>query len=328
MSNRTKLILLLGLTIASILFFLLFKLGLHWEYLFSDWDKFTEDSAYAFNKRWYKIIAMVIAGSAIAFSTVIFQTVTHNRILTPSIIGLDWLFLLVQTLLIYFLGGRNYAMISNEWMFVISIGTLVAFSVILFKIMLGKEGRSVYFLLLMGIIMGALFNSLSTFMQVLIDPNEFLIAQDKMFASFNNVQVKLIVWAAIILVVTCIAFIPFIRYLDVLSLGRDQSVNLGVSYQAVVRISLVVVAILTALSTALVGPITFLGLLVVNLTYEIFKTYKHSVLIIGSILVSIMALAFGQLIVERIFTFSTTLSVIINFIGGIYFIYLLLRGSK
>lgn len=328
MSNRTKLILLLGLTIASILFFLLFKLELHWAYVFSDWHKFTEDSTYALGKRWYKVLAMIIAGSAIAFSTVIFQTVTHNRILTPSIIGLDWLFLLVQTLLIYFLGGRNYAMISNEWMFAISIGTLVAFSVILFKIMLGKEGRSVYFLLLMGIIMGALFNSLSTFMQVLIDPNEFLIAQDKMFASFNNVQVKLIAWAAIILIVTFIAFIPFIRYLDVLSLGRDQSVNLGVAYQGVVRISLVVVAILTALSTALVGPITFLGLLVVNLTYEIFKTYKHSVLIIGSILVSIIALAFGQLIVERIFTFSTTLSVIINFIGGIYFIYLLLRGSK
>jgi iron complex transport system permease protein len=219
-------------------------------------------------------------------------------------------------------------MISNEWMFIISVGTLVVFSAILFKVMLGKEGRSVYFLLLMGIIMGALFNSLSTFMQVMIDPNEFLLAQDKMFASFNNVQVKLLWWALGILLVTTIAFSPLLRYLDVLSLGRDQSVNLGVSYQNVVRITLIVVAILTALSTALIGPITFLGLLVVNVTYEIFKTYKHSVLITASILVSIISLAVGQLIVERIFTFSTTLSVIINFIGGIYFIYLLLRGSK
>lgn len=328
MSNRTKLLILLGLTFVSVTFFLLFKLDLQWQYLFTDWDKFTEDAAYAFNKRSQKIAAMIIAGSAIAFSTVIFQTVTHNRILTPNIIGLDWLFLLVQTVLIFMLGGRNYAMISNEWMFFISVGTLVLFSAILFKLMLGKEGRSVYFLLLMGIIMGALFNSLSTFMQVLIDPNEFLIAQDKMFASFNNVQVKLIVWSFGLLVVTFIAFLPFLRYLDVLSLGRDQSVNLGVSYQTVVKVSLFVVAILTALSTALVGPITFLGLLVVNLTYEIFRTYKHSVLIIGSILVSIISLAIGQMIVERIFTFSTTLSVIINFIGGIYFIYLLLRGSK
>lgn len=328
MSNRIKFTILLALSIASILFFVLFKLDLHWQYIFSDWNLFTEDAAYAFKNRSTKIMAMLIAGTAIAFSTVIFQTVTHNRILTPSIIGLDWLFLLVQTLLIFFLGGKSYAMISNEWMFLISIATLIIFSIALFKIMLGNEGRSVYFLLLMGIIMGALFNSLSTFMQVLIDPNEFLLAQDKMFASFNNVQVKLLWWAAGILIITVIAFSPFIRYLDVLSLGRDQSVNLGVSYQRVVRLTLIVVAILTALSTALVGPITFLGLLVVNLTYEVFKTYKHSVLLIGSILVSIIALALGQLIVERIFTFSTTLSVIINFIGGIYFIYLLLRGSK
>ncbi|GAA5094552.1 iron chelate uptake ABC transporter family permease subunit [Wohlfahrtiimonas larvae] len=328
MSNRTKLLILFILTIASILFFLLFKLGLHWEYLLTSWDQFTDDVAYAFRNRSNKILAMTIAGTAIAFSTVIFQTVTHNRILTPSIIGLDWLFLLVQTLLIFFLGGKNYAMISNEWMFLISIGTLVAFSIILFKIMLGKEGRSVYFLLLMGIIMGALFNSLSTFMQVLIDPNEFLLAQDKMFASFNNVQVKLLWWALGILIATIAIFFPLIRYLDVLSLGRDQSVNLGISYQRVVQITLIIVAILTALSTALVGPITFLGLLVVNVTYEIFKTYKHSILITGSIFVSIISLAIGQLIVERVFTFSTTLSVIINFIGGIYFIYLLLRGSK
>lgn len=314
MSNRTKFLILFALMFASIALFLFYKLGASW--------------GYALPRRAYKIAAMIIAGSAIAFSTVIFQTVTHNRILTPSIIGLDWLFLLVQTLLIYFLGGRNFAMISNEWMFLISIVTLVMFSALLFKVMLGKEGRSVYFLLLMGIILGALFNSLSTFMQVLIDPNEFLLVQDKMFASFNNVQVKLLWWGLGILLLTLVAYFPFIKYLDVLALGRDQSINLGVSYQKTVRITLLVVAILTALSTALVGPITFLGLLVANLTYEIFKTYKHSILLVGSILISIIALALGQLIVERFFTFSTTLSVIINFIGGIYFIYLLLRDSK
>lgn len=328
MSNRIKIFMLLGLTIVSALLFVFYKLGLNWEYFFSDWHKLFDDTGYPLKKRTEKIFAMVIAGTAIAFSTVIFQTVTHNRILTPSIIGLDWLFLLVQTLLVFFLGGRNFAMISNEWMFLISILTLVSFSVILFKVMLGKESRSVYFLLLMGIILGSLFNSLSTFMQVLIDPNEFLLIQDKMFASFNNVQVKLLWWALSILILTIITFSPFIRYLDVLSLGRDQSLNLGVSYKKIVNLTLIAVAILTALSTALVGPITFLGLLVVNITYEVFKTYKHSVLIIGSILISIMTLALGQLLVERFFTFSTTLSVIINFIGGIYFIYLLLRESK
>ena len=122
---------------------------------------------------------MIVAGSAIAFSTIIFQTVTHNRILTPSIMGLDSLYLLVQTLLVYFLGGRNFSMISNEWLFLLSVVVLVAFSMLLFKTLLGKSGRSVFFLLLIGIVLGALFQSLSTFMQVLIDPNEFLLVDRK-----------------------------------------------------------------------------------------------------------------------------------------------------
>lgn len=313
-NTRMKLVLLLILAVASSALFLFYQLGVNWDYVLP--------------RRSYKLLAMVIAGSAIAFSTVIFQTVTHNRILTPSIMGLDSLYLLVQTLLVYFLGGKNFAMISNEWLFLLSVLVLVTFSMLLFKMLLGKDGRSVFFLLLIGIVLGALFQSLSTFMQVLIDPNEFFLVQDKMFASFNNVQVKLIWWALGIIGVTMILYLPMIKYLDVLSLGRDQSVNLGISYRKVVMLTLIVVSVLTAVSTALIGPITFLGLLVANLGYEIFKTYRHSVLLMGTILVSIIALAFGQMLVERVFSFSTTLSVIINFIGGLYFIYLLLRGSK
>lgn len=314
MSIRIKLLILGVLALLSLSLFLFYQLGENWDYVLP--------------RRAYKVGAMIVAGSAIAFSTVIFQTVTHNRILTPSIMGLDSLYLLVQTLLVYFLGSKNFSMISNEWLFLLSVVVLVAFSMLLFKMLLGKDGRSVFFLLLVGIVLGALFQSLSTFMQVLIDPNEFLLVQDKMFASFNNVQVKLLWWATGIIGVIIIAYIPLVKYLDVLSLGRDQAVNLGISYHKIVMITLIVVSVLTAVSTALIGPITFLGLLVANLGYEILKTYRHSVLLIGTVLVSIIALAFGQMLVERVFTFSTTLSVIINFIGGLYFMYLLLRGSK
>lgn len=314
MSVRLKLAILVMLALVSVSLFLFYQLGENWDYVLP--------------RRGYKVGAMVVAGSAIAFATIIFQTVTHNRILTPSIMGLDSLYLLVQTLLVYFLGSKNFAMISNEWLFLLSVIVLVAFSMLLFKVLLGKDGRSVFFLLLIGIVLGALFQSLSTFMQVLIDPNEFLLVQDKMFASFNNVQVKLLWWATGLIGVTIVAYLPLVRYLDVLSLGRDQAVNLGVSYHKLVMITLIVVSILTAVSTALIGPITFLGLLVANLGYEILRTYRHSVLLIGTVLVSIIALAFGQMLVERVFTFSTTLSVIINFIGGLYFMYLILRGSK
>ena len=120
----------------------------------------------------------------------------------------------------------------------------------------------------------------------------------------------------------------YFNELDVLSLGRDTAINLGVSYDKVVKTMLILSAVLIAVSTALVGPITFFGLIVANLSYQFFKTYKHTILIAGASIMSIIALVGGQWVVERVFTFSTTLSVIINFIGGIYFIYLLLKESR
>ncbi|MCM3766780.1 iron chelate uptake ABC transporter family permease subunit [Neobacillus niacini] len=283
---------------------------------------------YALPRRVLKVLAMVITGFTIAYSTVVFQTITHNRILTPSIMGLDSLYLLLQTVIIFFLGSGHTIIVNKQLNFLISVAVMIVFALLLYKFLFKKGGQQIYFLLLIGIIVGTFFSSISTFFQVLIDPNEFQIVQDRMFASFNNINSDL-VWLAvgIVGVVTVYAW-RYLRYLDVLSLGREVAINLGVPYDSIVKQMLIIVAIFISISTALVGPITFFGLIVANLSYQFFKTYKHHVLITGAVVMSIIALVGGQWVVERVFTFSTTLSVIINFIGGVYFIYLLLKERK
>ena len=134
---------------------------------------------------------------------------------------------------------------------------------------------------------------------------------------------------SIILIILVIPFIyDDLKYLDVINLGRDQAINLGVDYDKLVRKLFVTVSIFISISTALVGPITFLGLLVVNLSRQMIAIYKHKYLITMSVLLSVFVLVTGQLIAERIFDFSTPVSVIINLIGGIYFMYLLLKESR
>lgn len=161
-----------------------------------------------------------------------------------------------------------------------------------------------------------------------IDPNEYLVLQNKLFASFNNVNVD-ILFLSIILVLLMIPFVwDDIKYYDVMSLGKDQAINLGVDYDKIMKKSFVIIAILIAISTSLVGPLTFLGILVANITREMMKTYKHSYLITVSILVSIFTLVFGQVLMERILHLSTPVSVVINMIGGIYFMYLLYKESR
>ena len=283
---------------------------------------------YALPRRGIKVMAMVITGIAIAYATIIFQTITHNRILTPSMMGFDSLYMLLQTLIIFALGSSHFLVVNKHVNFLISVTAMVAFALLLYQFLFKSGKRPIYFLLLVGIIVGTFFGSISTFLQVLIDPNEFMHVQDKMFASFNNVNGDLVWWSVGIIVLAVIIGWRSINDLDVLSLGRDTAINLGVSYDSVVRNMLVLSSVLIAVSTALVGPITFFGLIVANLSYQFFRTYKHTVLILGASIMSIVALVGGQWIVERVFTFSTTLSVIINFVGGVYFIYLLLKESR
>ena len=162
-------------------------------------------------------------------------------------------------------------------------------------------------------------------MQVLIDPVEFQMVQDKMQASFNNINTDLLFISSIVIIV-CIGYVyDYLKILDVMALGRDEAINLGVDYDNMVKKILVVVVLLTSVATALVGPITFLGLLVVNIARQLIATYRHSILGIATILISAIALIGGQLLVEQLMDFGVSVSVIINFIGGIYFIYLVMK---
>ncbi|MCY8441934.1 petrobactin ABC transporter permease YclO, partial [Bacillus spizizenii] len=240
MRNQMKIALLVVLAIVCIGLFLFYDLG--------NWD-------YTLPRRIKKVAAIALTGGAIAFSTVIFQTITNNRILTPGILGLDSLYMLIQTGIIFLFGSANIVIMNKNINFIISVLLMILFSLVLYQIMFKGEGRNIFFLLLIGIVFGTLFGSLSSFMQMLIDPNEFQVVQDKMFASFNNINTDLLWLAFIIFLLTGAYVWRFTKFFDVLSLGREHAVNLGIDYDKVVKQMLIVVAILVSVSTALVGPI-------------------------------------------------------------------------
>lgn len=285
--------------------------------------------SYNLSRRIPKVIAVTITGGSIAFSSMIFQTVTNNRILTPSILGLDSLYMFVQTISVFLFGASSIFMVNKNVNFLVSVAVMLLGTLLLYKLLFKNQGsNNLFFLLLVGTVMGTLFKSMTSFMQVLIDPNEFEVLQSKMFASFSNVNTDILVIAMVSVIIIGVLIYEDIKQLDVMLLGREQTINLGVDYEKFSKKILLTVAILVSISTALVGQITFLGLLVVNLSYQFFESYKHKYHIMGSMLISIIALVGGQFVVERILNFSSTISIIINFIGGIYFIYLLLKETN
>ncbi len=310
---RKKILILAFLTLIMVLVFVFAGL--------KDFDE------YALKNRFLQIAAIVIVAICIAISTVIFQTLCNNKILTPAIIGLDSLYMLLQSALVFSLGSANLSVYRNDINFLITLACMVVFSLGLYKILFGSD-KSIYLIMLLGLIFGTLFSTLSSFFEILIDPDEFMIIQGRMFASFDNVAFDVLALAYIVTLLSFIWIFRYMKFLDPLSLGKDLSINLGINYQKISKHLMIIITILTSISTALVGPITFLGLLVVNITYELFKTAKHSILLLACILISILALLGGVFFVSRIFDYNTTISVIINFLGGIYFIYLVLKGNK
>jgi len=283
---------------------------------------------YAFPRRMIRVAAMAITAIAIAYSTVVFQTITRNRILTPSVMGLDSMYEVVQTLIYFFAGSVSVWVVNKYLNFGAAIAAMMIFALLLYRFLFRADKHPIYLLLLIGMIIGTLLGSLVTFLQVLIDPVEYLSLQNRLFANFMNVKKDLLLVAAGILAIAFVFGYRIMDQLDVMSLGRENAINLGINYDRIVMNILILSSVLIATSTALVGPITFFGLIVANVAYQFFSTYKHSILILGASLISIVALVGGQFLVEHIFELNTTLSVIINFVGGIYFIYLLLKESR
>lgn len=282
---------------------------------------------YIFPKRLEKVIAVLLTGIAVAVSSILFQTISNNRILTPAIIGFDSLYLLIQGASVFLLGSSSAAAFGYLGNYFINIFLMVVFAELLYRFLFQREGSYIYFILLAGVVFGMVFRSGFTFFTLLLDPEEFDIVQTKMFATFNVLQPELIGISAVLILLSTLVVWQMRGDLDVYLLGRENAVNLGIDADKLQKKVLRIIAVLVAASTALVGPITFLGLLVVNIAYQVFHTYKHTYLLIGTSLISWAALFFGLFGVERIFAFTTNLSVIINGIGGSYFIYLLLKES-
>lgn len=283
--------------------------------------------AFVLELRLIKLAALTQVGVAIAVSTVIFQTVTGNRILTPSIMGLDALYLFGQVLMVFLLGGVGYVTLNPQFKFAVEVLVLMALASALLLPML-KSRLDMGLMLLAGVVFGVLFRSLYALLARLIDPNEFAVAQTASFANFNAVRTDLLVFAAIVTVIAVVIAWRARHVLDVVSLGPDAATGLGVSWAGTVTGLLLLVSALVAVSTALVGPVAFFGLLVAALAERILDTRRHGVLLPAAALTGITVLVGGQTLFQHGLGNATALGVVIEFVGGLVFLLLLVLGSR
>ncbi|AVO39415.1 iron chelate uptake ABC transporter family permease subunit [Pukyongiella litopenaei] len=296
--------------------------------LYLTWGARGGDLGFVIGFRTGKLAALVTVAIAVALSTLLFQTVTGNRILTPSIMGFDALFLLIRTTLVWALGATAYAALDPGLFFLAQAAIMMAAALLLFGVMLRGGQRDLNRLVLSGVVLGIGLRSLTAFLQRMIDPNAFAVIQATSFARFNRIEQDGLLIAAVTVAISAAAIWRWHRVLDAMELGRETAIGLGVEYDRMVRRALLVVAALVSVSTALAGPMVFVGLLVVSLARVALPTHRNAVLIPGAVMVAVLLLVLGQTVFERVLSLQSTLSIAIEFFGGLVFLTLIFRRSR
>lgn len=283
--------------------------------------------AFVMGLRLSQLAGLVQVAVAAAVSTVIFQTITGNRILSPSIMGLDALYLFCQTGLVFLFGGFGYAALPPVWKFAGDVSVMMAVSLALFLPMLGRRS-DMMLMILTGFVLGFMFRSLTALVARLIDPNDYAVFQGASFAAFQSLDHGLLAVGAIVTTLGAFAAWRARHVLDVIALGRDAAIGLGISWRLWVTSLLVLVALLVATSTALVGPLALLGLLVVALAERICGARRHAVLLPAAAGIAVVVLVGAQTLVRSGIGGAAVVSVVVEFLGGLVFLALLFARRR
>lgn len=283
---------------------------------------------YSMKTRAPKVVAMLLVAVCIGAASMVFQSVINNTIVTPCLLGMNSLYTLIHTAVVFFFGSASLVARNVNVSFAVDLLLMGTVATVIYGYLFKKTNYNVLYVLLIGTVLSSFFGSVQSTMIRVMDPNEYDALLVTLVASFSNINTDIILFSVILMALVAFVLRKDLMLLDVITLGKDQAINLGVDYDRTIRRLLLGVVLYIAIATALVGPISFLGLIIANLSRQLLKTYRHSHLMLGSALMGMIALVGGQVIVEHVVVYAVPLSVFITVSGGIYFLYLLLKQKR
>lgn len=312
--NVLRLVLLAAMVLMAVAFYLLINSHPEKPKLFR----------YILSLRVPTLICMVIASISIGVATLIFQSIVNNRIVTPALLGMNSIYSFLHTAAVFVFGTSSSLYLNANLSFAVDLVSMGTVATLIYWHLFKKTGHNILYIMLIGTVLSSLFGSVQTAMVRVMDPNEYDALLTTLVADFNNVNSEIILFSIAALFLIGFVLRRELKLLDVITMGRDQAINLGVDYDNVIRKLLLGVVLYMAVATATIGPVSFLGLIVANLSRQVLKTYKHSHLIVGASLMGMLALIGGQLISQHLFHFTVPVSTFVTIAGGMYFLYLLL----
>ncbi|MDO5722149.1 MAG: iron chelate uptake ABC transporter family permease subunit [Actinomycetaceae bacterium] len=271
---------------------------------------------------------ILVAALCHGVATVTFQTITSNRILTPSIIGFEALYRLMHTSVAFFFGLGAIAKAVTLGEYLLQVTLMVAMAMLLYGWLLVWRRTSIHQMLLVGLILASAMTGLTAFMQRMLSPTAFDVLLARLIGSIANADVEMLGFAAPIAMVAAGAIFFLARTLNVMALGRPVAIGLGVNYERMTLVFLGLISVLMAVTTSLIGPISFLGFLTAMITYQVAQTHDHRQLLPMVWLVSVVTLAGAYFTLRHLVYAQGSVGIIIEMVGGIFFLTYLLRKGR
>ena len=295
-------------------------------YLFVKNNIFVND--YIFQNKIENILVILVVGVAVGLATVIFQSTMNTKLISPSIMGYDSIRAFIQVMIVLLFSSSSI-LISNVYLnFLINIIVVFVFSLLLMKVIKKQKKINILILVLIGTLFGGFLSSLTNFVQMVMDPNEFMFLQTVNLTSLNSANTKILLLSVILVVIVCVMTFKRTSILDIINMQEDVAVNLGLDYRKEIKILFLIASVAIVISSALIGPIIFLGFLSITISRNVLKKENTSKLLLTTILTAVNLLFFAFLVNDFVFNFNVPLSAIIDFAGGIVFIGILVLERK
>ncbi|CAG9614970.1 Iron-uptake system permease protein FeuC [Bacillus rhizoplanae] len=280
-----------------------------------------------FNMRLPRIVMAILVGVALAISGTILQGITKNDLADPGMLGISTGAALAVVMYIYFMNGTVYDGVSDMTILTMPVVALLgaAFGAFLIYSLAWKKGLNPTRLILIGIGINASFSALLIIFQLRFTTQEFnrvmVWVSGSIWGTSWDYVITTLPWIIIFLILTLYKA----RYLDVLSLGDNVSVGLGVQVEKERRTLLIFAVALAGVATSVAGTISFLGLISPHIARKLVGP-KHKLLLPTSALVGTFLLLLSDTIARNILApVEIPVGIVVSIIGVPYFIYLMVK---
>ncbi|MGG5324922.1 iron ABC transporter system permease [Enterococcus pernyi] len=270
--------------------------------------------------RFPRTICLVLVGATSSICGLIMQHLTQNKFVSPTTAGtMDSARLGILVVMLFLPNASLWIRSATAFLFAFA-GTLLFLSFARFF-----PQKNQLMLPLIGVMLGNIIGSAATFFAY-----QFQLVQNmSSWLQGNFATVMRGNYELLYVTIPLLLILSFFAYqFTIVGLGESFAVNLGMNYRNMQLLGIGLVSLASAITLIMVGTIPFLGVIIPNITAKLYGDQVHKTLGITAIFGSIFLLICDMIARLVIFPYEIPVSVIVGIIGGLIFLYLLVRGRK